>query len=89
MPNKQSAAKELRKAKIRTQRNSRVKSNIKTLLKKIDKSLTSGDQTKLDEMLKKVQSLLDKAVKTKVIKKNNAARKKSRLWKKINKTTKK
>jgi len=85
MPNTKSAAKELKKTKKRTQKNFRVKNNVKTLLKKIDKALAASDKKGVDELFKKVQSMLDKAAKTKIIKKNAAARKKSRLLKKINK----
>ena len=82
MPNTKSAAKELRKTKKRTQKNNRVKSNIKTLLKKIDKALAASDKKSVDELFKKVQSLLDKAAKSDILKKNTAGRKKSRLFKK-------
>ena len=88
MPNTKSSAKDLRQTKKSTQRNTRTKSNIKSLMKKIDKAITSGDKTKLGELVKNVQSLIDKAAKNKVIKKNNAARKKSRLLKKINQKSK-
>ncbi len=88
MPNTKSAAKDLRKSKKNAQRNNRVKSNIKSLLKKIDKAITANDKTKLEELVKNAQSLIDKAAKNKIIKKNNAARKKSRLLKKINKQNK-
>lgn len=88
MPNTKSAAKDLRQTKKNTQRNNRTKSNIKSLLKKIDKAITAGDKTKLEELVKNVQSLIDKAAKNNIIKKNNASRKKSRLLKKINKKTK-
>lgn len=88
MPNTKSAAKDLRQSKKRAQRNHRIKSNIKSLIKKIDKTIATGDKTKLAELVKKAQSLIDKAAKKKVLKKNNAARKKSRLLKKINKNLK-
>jgi small subunit ribosomal protein S20 len=88
MPNTKSSAKDLRQSKKSAQRNYRTKSNIKSLMKKIDKAITAGDKTKLTELVKKVQSLIDKAAKMQVIKKNNAARKKSRLLKKINQKTK-
>lgn len=88
MPNTKSAAKDLKQSKKSTQRNNRAKSNIKSLLKKIDKAITTGDKTKLAELVKNVQSLIDKAAKNKIIKKNNAARKKSRLLKKINQKNK-
>ncbi len=87
MPNTKSAAKDLRHAKKNAQKNTRIKSNIKTLLKKIDRTITAGDKNKLPELIKQAQSLIDKAAKTKIIKKNNAARKKSRLLKRIKQKT--
>ena len=89
MPNTKSSSKDLRQKKKRTQRNSRTKNNLKTLFKKIDKALNGSDQNKVLELTKKFQSLVDKAVKTKIIKKNSAARKKSRLFQALRKNEKK
>lgn len=86
MPNKQAAIKDLRKNKKHVIKNRAAKRSIKELLKDINKQLASG---KIDEkMLKDIVSKLDRAVNKKIIKKNTAARKKSRLFKKL-KTVKK
>ena len=81
MPNIQSAKKELRKAKKRAALNQVRRDTYKSLLKKAEK-------TKAADVIKSVQQALDKAAKTGVIKKNTAARKLSRLMKKLNKAKK-
>lgn len=81
MPNIQSAKKELRKAKKRAALNKVRRDTYKDLLKKAEK-------TKAADMLKAAQQALDKAARTGVIKKNTAARKLSRLMKKLNKAAK-
>jgi small subunit ribosomal protein S20 len=78
MPNIQSAKKELRKMKKRAALNKVRRDTYKTLLKK-------AVTTKSTEMVQAAQQALDKAARTGVIKKNTAARKLSRLMKKINK----
>jgi len=83
MPIKKSATKELRKSKKRTIVNVSKKRAIKDLIKKIRKSV---DEEKIDEAKKLAQTavkLLDKAAKTKLMHKNTAARKKSRIYKSI------
>lgn len=76
MPNIQSAKKELRKAKKRAALNKVRRETYKSLVKKAvaDKSA---------ETIKSAQQALDKAAKAGVIKKNTAARKLSRLMKKV------
>ena len=78
MPNIQSAKKELRKMKKRAALNKVRRDTYKNLLKK-------AAVGKSADMVKAAQQALDKAAKTGVIKKNTAARKLSRLMKKINK----
>ncbi len=84
MPITKSAAKELRKAKRRTERNKRVKANLKYLERKFLKFIKEKNKEKAQEFYRKLQKALDKAAKVKVIKKNKASRKKSRLAKKLN-----
>jgi len=84
MPNTKSAKKELRKSKLRTIRNRRTKNTVKSLIKKLEKALTREDKKGSGELYRQIQKALDKAAKKKIIKKNTAARKKSRLMKKIN-----
>ncbi|MBI2038149.1 MAG: 30S ribosomal protein S20 [Candidatus Magasanikbacteria bacterium] len=81
MPNIQSARKELRKAKKRAALNKLRRDTYKNLLK-------TAVVSKSADAVKAAQKALDKAAKNGVIKKNTAARKLSRLMKKLNKTKK-
>lgn len=76
MPNIQSAKKELRKMKKRAAANKLRRDGFKDSIKKAIKA-PSADAIKL------AQKALDKAAKAGVIKKNTAARKLSRLMKKL------
>jgi small subunit ribosomal protein S20 len=80
MPNTKSAKKALRSSLRKRQYNLFRKVAVKRALKDYRKSL-SETQEKSEEALSKVFSVLDKAVKRNVIQKNNADRKKSRLYK--------
>ena len=85
MPIKKSAIKELRKSKKRAIVNTNKKTAIKDLIKKIRKAV---EDNKIDEAKKMAQDavkLLDKAEKTHLMRKNTAARKKSRIHKAIKK----
>jgi small subunit ribosomal protein S20 len=82
----------LRKVFEKTQRNKQVSKKIKVLLKILKKTATSliNNQNKtsldkVDEMLREVYKEIDKAVSKEVFHKNEAARKKSRITKYINK----
>lgn len=83
MPNKKSAAKELRKSIKRNIANKKVSSKLKGLIKDNLKQIKVDDK-KVKEDFKKTVQALDKAVKKGILKKNTASRKKSRLAKKIN-----
>jgi small subunit ribosomal protein S20 len=78
-----SAIKRAKIAERNRLRNVAIKSEIKTYIKKLEASLSSKDEN-LDDNLKKAISKLDKAVSKGVLHRNTAARKKSRLMKKIN-----
>lgn len=77
MPVHKSAEKRLRQSQKANLRNRSVKSQIKTVVKKVETSLDEKD-------LKKAVSLLDKAGRKKVIHKNVASRVKSRLTRLVN-----
>ena len=79
MPNQQSAKKELRKMKKRAILNKVRRDAYKTLIKQAEK-------TKAADVLKAAQQALDKAARVGVIKKNTAARKLSRLMKRLKKS---
>lgn len=76
MPNIQSAKKELRKIKKRVVLNKMRRENFKDAVK-------NAVKTKSADAIKLAQQALDKAAKAGVIKKNTAARRLSRLMKKI------
>jgi len=84
MPNLKAAKKHVRQTKKRTERNRRIKNELKTLKKKLMRAIKEGDKESSIEIYKKVVSKLDMAAKKKVIHKGNADRNKSRLAKKIN-----
>jgi small subunit ribosomal protein S20 len=88
MPVKKAAIKDLKQSKKKAVINLTKKLNVKYLVKKTLVSVKDGDQAKAKEIFLKTQKAIDKAAKTNVIKKNTAARKKSRLAKKINALTK-
>ncbi|MEK9171974.1 MAG: 30S ribosomal protein S20 [Patescibacteria group bacterium] len=79
----------LRKQEFNLRRKGKVSRAIKSLKKLIasGKNLPAGRQGKeaIQKAFREVQSALDKAVKAKTLKKNTAARKKSRLSKLIKK----
>lgn len=83
MPNKHAAIKDLRKNKRRAAMNARVKTNIKALYKKAQNLISEGKKAEAKETVTKFQQAADKAIKTGVLNKNTAARKKSSLMSKI------
>ncbi len=83
MPNKKSAAKELRKAVKRSAQNKKVVGKLKDLVKTNLKQVKAGDKNAKEDYKKTIKAI-DKAAKKGLIKKNTAARKKSKLMKKIN-----
>jgi small subunit ribosomal protein S20 len=88
MPNLKSAKKELRKSKKRNAHNTKIEENLKSLLKKSRKAIEAKD-AKAKDLVAQTLKALDKAAQKGIIKKNNRDRKKSRLHKKLNASTKK
>ena len=80
MPITKSAKKAIRSSARKRVANDRRKRAMKELLKKIEK-LVKTDRKEAAKMLSSVYQAIDKSVKGGIIKKNNAARKKSRLAK--------
>lgn len=83
MANIKAAIKDIRKTKTRESHNNRLRIRIKKAVKKFNLLVTS-DIEKAKELLPRVNKILDKAADKKVIKKQNASRKISRLSKKLN-----
>jgi small subunit ribosomal protein S20 len=84
MPHKQAAIKWLRKTKKRTVKNNALKANLDFLGRQLQKALATKDKTKANEIAKKLAQALDKTAEKNVLHPNNAARKKSRMMKKVN-----
>ena len=70
-------------AKSRTINRAR-KSQVKTQIKHLEAALNSGDVEAANEQLRLVTKKLDKTASTSTMHKNTAARKKSRLARKVN-----
>lgn len=85
MPITKSAKKALRQNLRRRARNLQKKKKIKDLIKEIKRLVLEKKKEEAKKLLPQFYQVLDKAVKTGVIKKNTASRKKSRITKLINK----
>lgn len=79
MPIKKSAKKYMRVTAKNTVRNRSIKGVIKSTTKKTLEAIQKADLAVAQEWYKKAQKALDKAAEKNVIKKNTAARRKSRL----------
>jgi small subunit ribosomal protein S20 len=89
MPIKQSAKKYLRASSKRQAQNVKIKKAFREAIKKVNELVKAGSLEEAKKFFATVQKTIDKAAKSGVVKKNTAARKKSRLAKMINKTSKK
>jgi len=79
-----SALKQARVAGRRQQRNKSVRSQMKTNITRAEKLIFSGDLEAAGKAVSEAVSTLDKAAVKKMVHANNAARRKSRLLKKLN-----
>ena len=84
MANIKSQIKRNRTNERRRLRNKAVKSELKTAVRRFREVADSGDQAATTTALRNASKLLDKAASKGVIHKNQAARRKSRLMKRIN-----
>ncbi len=85
MANKLSSRKRVRQNERRRVRNRAIRSGMRTAIRNVRTLVQHQEIEPLDEALRTAQSRLGKAAKRKVIKKNNLARKQSRLMKAANK----
>jgi len=79
-----SAMKRARQAVKRNLRNTSVLSSVKTIIKKVEEAIASGNREDAGKALLKVVTALNKAASKGVIHDNTASRKISRLTKKVN-----
>ncbi len=84
MPVTKSAKKQMRVAERRRLRNRSIRSMVKTHITKAERSIFSGKLESAQAAVVDAISSLDKAAEKGIIHPNNAARRKSRLMKKLN-----
>ncbi|GAB4573538.1 MAG: 30S ribosomal protein S20 [Anaerolineae bacterium] len=84
MANHKSALKRIRSNERKRLRNRIVRSRARTFVKKAVKTISDGDQNSAREATLVAIRELDKAVSKGVLHRNTAARKKSRLMKRLN-----
>jgi len=89
MPIKKSAKKYMRVTARKTLKNKKIKGVYRSAIKKTREAIAKKDAKAALEWLKKAIKSLDKAAQKKVLKKNTAARYKSRLNKAVKKIVKK
>ena len=85
MPNIKSAIKRVKISKARTLRNASAKSALRTSLKRFEQAVRSQDMEAARLALRHATQSLEKAVTKGIVHRNHAARKKSRLMKRMNK----
>lgn len=79
MANIKSAKKRISVIETKTLRNKMIKSKIKTVIKKVEADIASGDKAAAQASLKVTTSEIGKAASKGIYHKNNAARKVARL----------
>jgi small subunit ribosomal protein S20 len=83
MPNNAAAEKRMRQEQKRRLHNRSIKSLVRTSITKARNAIAAGDENS-EEAVRRAVSELDRAAKKGVIHRNNAARRKSRLMKRLN-----
>jgi small subunit ribosomal protein S20 len=83
MPNNAAAEKRMRQEQKRRLHNRSIKSLVRTQITKARNAIAVGDENS-EEAVRRAISELDRAAKKGVIHRNNAARRKSRLMKRLN-----
>lgn len=84
MPNIKSAIKRVKTTEKRNAQNNMIKSDMRTAVKKVEAAVVNSDATAATSTYVDAARKLDKAASKGLIHKNAAARKKSRLMKKMN-----
>ena len=85
MPNIKSSKKDVIRSKIAYEKNKANKSELKTMIKKYDAALVSGDKAAAEAAYAVAVKAVDQAVNKGLLHKNNAARKKSSMTLQLNK----
>ena len=85
MPNIKSSKKDVLRIKVAYEKNKADKSEMKTVIKKFESALESGDRAVAETAYKQAVVIVDKAVNKGILHKNTAARKKSSMTLRLNK----
>ncbi|MFZ5631953.1 MAG: 30S ribosomal protein S20 [Bacillota bacterium] len=85
MPNIKSAAKRVEVIRKKTLRNQKLKSALRTSIRRFDEALAGNSKEDAKTRLNRAVIAIDKAVTKGILHKNTAARKKSRLTLRFNK----
>lgn len=84
MPQNLSVKKRIRQNKVINLRNRSLRTKLRTATKKVDTAIMNNKLEQAKSDLKEAVPIIDRAVSKGIIHKNNAARKKSRLMRKVN-----
>ena len=84
MANHKSAIKKTRQDEVRRMRNKAYKTRVKNIVKTVEDAIAEKNKDAAAKALYEATSVIDRIASKGVIHKNNAARKKSRLAKKVN-----
>ncbi|MGB9716155.1 MAG: 30S ribosomal protein S20 [Thermodesulfovibrionales bacterium] len=79
-----SALKRVRQSLKRNLRNKAVRTSLKTLVKKVESAVSSGNREEASKALKEVIKAFSRAASKGIIHRNNASRKISKLTRKVN-----
>ena len=85
MPNIKSSKKDVIRSKVAYEKNKADKSEMKTVIKKFETALESGDRAVAEVAYNQAIVIVDKAVNKGILHKNTAARKKSSMTLQLNK----
>ncbi len=83
MANIKSAKKDIKRTRKVTENNHELKARVRNNIKNVDKAVAAGNKELANSSLKTMQKNIDKAVAKGLVKKNTAAREKSRLNNKV------
>lgn len=86
MPNIKSAAKRVEIIRKKTLRNASLKSALRTSIRRFNEAMAGGNKEEAGVKLRRALIAIDKAVTKGILHKNTAARKKSRLTLRFNKS---
>ena len=84
MPNIKSSIRSAKTDAERRAKNAAEKTAVRTAAKKVELKVAEGNKAEAEASLRDASGLIDKAARGGVISKNSAARKKSKLAKKVN-----